>query len=921
MKTKLKRSLFIGLGGSGAEAILHTKRKYMDSYGEIPPMVGFLSIDTDQGARNIELKDNHGEPVTFDGSEFIYTQVTRPTDAYERKKDTLFQWFPEENVKLMLKMVQGAGQIRSNGRFSLFFNYNIIMNAIRSKVDQILAAKIIENSKFEAIGNNIEINFVFSVSGGTGSGIFLDIAYLVKKVIGNQEGVKIIGVIILPDIFKKMGMGPAMRNIIPNGYGALVDLDFLMHLDPNSAVLTITHEDEEIQIKNPPFDIVFTVNNINKDGLTYEDIHELCEMIGLALYIGAGELGSKATSAYDNLETAAAGGALDVEGKKAWANGLGLSELCYDGNKLSKIYTYKAIKSIIRKLLNGVDEISPIVNKFIDDTEIRENDGYDFVIDSLLSSSPRIPLYLDESSIDEVKQSIHSYLDQIERSSKDEIQKNYDIKIKKTQQELRSFLIKRINDANGIGNAIEIINLLKDQINIFKGEMEVEKKETEEKKPNLDNQINHEVSELQDLMTSIWASVKKNKVQEKKETVQFLVNEMAININEWLRRDWAIKFFNNLINCIDEYKHNFDRLYEKVFAIGEKAISRAQQIQNNLDEHSRTCVIDIHKKYVNSIEVDGTSLKIDVFIESIPFEEKLFDLANVDEKKISELFWEHSKKLEKAQEWRNKSIDDIINSLSIEEIKDLLTQMVEKSVPLWKYNFKGYKLRPILHESFIVGVPDREKTRIKNDKIFEEILKPDQKYEFVSTRAKDRIVLYRMEAAVPIYAINDMIGYEEPYKISKVNHHIDATWQLRMKREGFSIYPKVADDKEFIEAWTLGFVYEFIKCEDEKYKIYSPLKGDALENYWTIIGDYRDDAYKEFKRLSLFEELKDLINNRIHKIGAEKNSRILKNVKEETNYRDKASQHNLSKDQLNDPRNKGVKDLLRKEIDYIKKEL
>ena len=47
MATKIKRSLFIGLGGTGMTALLHTKRMFFDTYGEVPPMIGFLGIDTD----------------------------------------------------------------------------------------------------------------------------------------------------------------------------------------------------------------------------------------------------------------------------------------------------------------------------------------------------------------------------------------------------------------------------------------------------------------------------------------------------------------------------------------------------------------------------------------------------------------------------------------------------------------------------------------------------------------------------------------------------------------------------------------------------------------------------------------------------------------------------------------------------------
>ena len=45
---KLRRTLLIGLGGTGFKAILNAKKMFYENYGEIPPMIGFLGIDTDR---------------------------------------------------------------------------------------------------------------------------------------------------------------------------------------------------------------------------------------------------------------------------------------------------------------------------------------------------------------------------------------------------------------------------------------------------------------------------------------------------------------------------------------------------------------------------------------------------------------------------------------------------------------------------------------------------------------------------------------------------------------------------------------------------------------------------------------------------------------------------------------------------------
>lgn len=61
----LKRTLYIGLGGMGIETLIKTKRLFIDVYGEVPPMVKFLGIDTDRYEfdRFVDISDSSGNGV------------------------------------------------------------------------------------------------------------------------------------------------------------------------------------------------------------------------------------------------------------------------------------------------------------------------------------------------------------------------------------------------------------------------------------------------------------------------------------------------------------------------------------------------------------------------------------------------------------------------------------------------------------------------------------------------------------------------------------------------------------------------------------------------------------------------------------------------------------------------------------------
>ena len=65
VKTKIRRSLFVGLGGTGMRTLLYLKKLFVDTYGEVPPMIGFLGVDTDMNefTNTLEAKSTVGVGV------------------------------------------------------------------------------------------------------------------------------------------------------------------------------------------------------------------------------------------------------------------------------------------------------------------------------------------------------------------------------------------------------------------------------------------------------------------------------------------------------------------------------------------------------------------------------------------------------------------------------------------------------------------------------------------------------------------------------------------------------------------------------------------------------------------------------------------------------------------------------------------
>ena len=923
MAITLKRTLFIGLGGTGASALLHTKKRFLDTYGEVPPMIGFLSIDTDFNTqtKSIErdnvLKDTHKDlnpEVTFDQSELIYTKVKGAQQAFAKQKGELFTWMPEKNEHVLRNMANGAGQVRSNGRFALHFNYNTIINSVRSKMSDLLNINIPSSSKFQPKGSDVEINYVFSVSGGTGSGTFIDIAYLVKEAIGSTNGVTSIAFIVLPDIFNIMQTGPSMMNVRPNSYGALKDLDFLMRKDIQKLGLNLKYQDKTIEIKTNPFDVVFTVNNKNKTGNTLSDIRQISEQIGLAMFVGSSELSANINSAYDNVISVLSGGVLDIGNKRAWAGGMGVSELFYDGNMLGNIYTRRTIVSMINNLITASNESQKLANQFIDSPEIsiRENDGNDFLIDSLLSQQPKTQFPSIDTS-DDLKNRIESFVNNLRISSEKEVQENYDIKYRKVSNGLKKRINEITNADSGVANTKEFLTDLEQQLRMFNKEMKNEEGGFKNKLKNLELQIEEDINYLTN--SKGWSGIfKKAEISATRDSLSDNVNQKGIFINEIFRRQFAQKLLNQLSLDTEGYISNVDILIQRLNKVKNISTNRANEHHNSVQEKIKTFVIDLHKMDLNKVYADDDDYIIQDFVNSLNLSNSIFDFHSIGENIIEDYFWKYARGLNKAKDFVNKNIDDVIRDMPKENREELAKQLLDKSQALWQEDSKGYIVGSSIHDDFVIGLPGQNSVFQES---FDSLINA-QNISFVNTGVKNRIVCYRMEVAVPIFGVNDVEGYEKDYNRSNISHHIDENWHIQMVRENFSIWPEEREDHS-LEAWVLGFIYGYIRFEDDKYSIYSLKEGDALENYWKELSPYRDRAFDFFKNENHTPEMIFQIEEKRKNDGENTTATLVQDVK--NNYRGKFAQVNLTPEELKKEHFKSVADLLRREIDFTKKHL
>jgi len=912
MATKIKRCLYVGLGGTGMNALLHTKKMFVETYGEVPPMIGFLGIDTDGDAYKKELPSTHG-PISLAPNEQTPIQVEDAQAAYITSKQH-FGWVHPDNVFALTAMTKGAGQIRSNGRFALTCNFETLANKVRDAVGRITDANIRTNPKYDAdFVGDVEVHMVFSMSGGTGAGTFINMAYVIRHALGKC---KVTGYAVLPDVFETMSQY-GMDRVKPNTYGSIIDLDYFMHLNGTEG-LQFDYVTGTQEVKSRPFSAFFFIDNKNKSGDSYSNVDQLAEMISLALVTSSGELSGSVDSVTDNVEKSIMNGDGMVGNKRAWVSGMGACEILFRGRDMCEINALKNAQRIIQRMISSCQDANMIVNNWIDSPEvnIRENGGSenDNVIDFLLPKNPKYPLEdIDDDMAAE--NSVNAFIEAA-RPRDEEVQ-NRVIELKtRVLRELHNLIVKSINQECGVGLANDVLEGLQSQVNLFLGEMNEEKDKLNEAQPRLQNAVKVASADLKEISGRFFK--KKSTVEDLRANVCEAGMALAINIRELKRRDGAITFFSALLQAINEEKLKINDIENKLKAVNTSFTNKITALQNNVSRNnSASFQIDLAKQAINTIVINDDEIQIVDFLGKLPYTEKFYEIDTKPTDEIENALLGYTRHLPTAKKWANTTIDDVMKKMDKEdpdELNRILRMALSKASPLLSINTRGEVGYRVAHFTY-VGVPMESTILSENNRL--ECLAGGEKINFTRLGMNDRIIIYNQIGVVPAYFIGSLESYRQKYKNSTIFSHFDYNLYNRMMKENFSLEPVKEDGSRDIEMWVRGLVFGLIKNENGKYYVKNKNTGKALLDYWVELATYRNDAFNAFVAdiFALRPQFKEYITTWHKDHGQDAIKQLRADVK--ANYREKYSQLFMDNEELLSRGNEQIADLMEKELKFI----
>ncbi|HVG35964.1 MAG TPA: tubulin-like doman-containing protein [Pyrinomonadaceae bacterium] len=310
-------TILIGLGGTGKEVLLRLRRRFYERYNIFGfPTMAYLWIDTDTQNTDIDGQalDHIMESVLFRQDERVNAEI--PGGAFaeyfrnQRSSPHIFSWL-DQKLSGMGAVVNGAGQVRPLGRLAFFHSYNDIRNKLDEAWAKVRAdaahQEMLNKYRIEVDANALNVILIFSVAGGTGSGMFLDMTFLCRDALREADP-KITGYLMLPSVFADAIN--ANKKIFANGYASLKELEYYSwrkDVDPSGtgvidkAAASVSNHDFVVDWANtgyakrikpapimaPAFNTCYLIDNVTQGGgvIRPSDKKYLCDMIAENIFL------------------------------------------------------------------------------------------------------------------------------------------------------------------------------------------------------------------------------------------------------------------------------------------------------------------------------------------------------------------------------------------------------------------------------------------------------------------------------------------------------------------------------------------------------------------------------------------------------------------------------------------------------------
>lgn len=259
--------IVIGVGSTGLAVLERAEQFYYEFTRQNCPTdrIGLLFLETDSGRQ---------ASVTSNGTTMIQNCQIELNNVSSNLKDwhdhprEEWNWMPE-NADVLNAGI-GAGGQPAMGRVALWSNANLVSEQIERL--------------FRSVGGNAEtkIYIVGSLTGGTGTGMFIDIAYMVRKNRGNN----IYGMFMLPNALEVGDV--SKRPLYENAYSSLRSLDKFSKIadgEDTNYICNLPTGTDLSSLQAPFYNVQFYSHDFNNGAASLGSLTDLEKTVGFNLAI------------------------------------------------------------------------------------------------------------------------------------------------------------------------------------------------------------------------------------------------------------------------------------------------------------------------------------------------------------------------------------------------------------------------------------------------------------------------------------------------------------------------------------------------------------------------------------------------------------------------------------------------------------
>ncbi|WP_315120223.1 tubulin-like doman-containing protein [uncultured Clostridium sp.] len=898
--------LIIGLGGTGIDAMLRLKYqinkrfvleedKLSNTRKDKPKKVEFLGFETNQKEKNKKYPANFGMGLDPQ-SELVMlsnAEVRSILNDREILDDSIKEWLaPELSAE---SGIDGAGGIRQLGRLLLFTKINEIVDCLEKKIRLLL-----EDSE-----DVLHVFVLSGLAGGTGSGTFIDIPYIVRGIMNNiygskgEDKVNIMGYLFTPDVnlSRAADNQTSQSYIIKNGFAALKELDYLMGIGDRHERFKQKYRSRlTVDSPMPPFNLCHLISATNTLGRPMSNAYDYCMNVTAENIVN-----------FMSNEVRESGGEFAIQDY--------ISNLKQNTDNMVKPYmaNYKYVMIGASSAVLPIEEITTYIAfkifqkmQYMFEKMPEEKDIDQFIRQIRLDEDSvieRFELHLQD------REPISGYEDR-DRYSYDNVIKKQAINI---DDEMKEFLRDCTNEYNKVktqypGEVVKNVRTMLDGIfrDPSKGPfyasrmlfskgfcviktLEAEIVSLEERLSNVSREIKMSREDAEDRLVEAKKAILFTKDRKKNDYIEAKSDEYILRAEEE-RIFRVMEFYRNVISDLSDLNNNIYRVYteilnelNKIFKEDGEILAKGEEIEGVLGRSYSWTVVNVP---------DLTD-----YIEKI-----------VNKDTADEIVRRFSKKLlEESQKWIDDVHMDVVGSISnfvSEEYGDVITQSMEDFLALEYGEDKSIislikdEIAPRLDKDAVpifhlnnmealnfpswsmVSVPRNAKKILEGIKEYKKNANTGTSLNIKESMVTNRIFWLNTRNGVPLYSYSAIKHYEQIYESSLFEYDGIGRHLYQSREKNWNYLPSPIPEQSWGSTYTnervkkyndevrnlferalkLGCIVDVEGSSNVKYKciITEPFDIEEFMSQYSI--NLKDDKFNVGEIKKALEEIKGILD-------------------------------------------------------------